>query len=45
MDDHYEAGRYQTHLLIVDLLNPQGAFRQLDLETNFSTGFPTEVRS
>lgn len=33
MDDHYQAGRFQTHLLIVDLLNPQGAVRQFDLES------------
>ena len=33
MDDHYQAGVWKTHLLIVDVKNPQAPFRQFDLET------------
>jgi len=33
MDDHYDAGGFKTHLLILDVKNPQRAFRQFDLET------------
>jgi len=33
MDDHYQAGLWRTHLLIVDVQNPLAAPRQFDLET------------
>jgi WD40 repeat protein len=33
MDNHYQAGVWRTHLLIVDVQNPQAPFRQFDLET------------
>ena len=33
VDDHYDAKRFKTHLLILDAKNPQAAFCQFDLET------------
>ena len=33
MDDHYAAGGFKTHLLILDAQDPQGPFRQFDIET------------
>jgi hypothetical protein len=33
MDDHYQAGVWKTHLLILDVQSPQATFRQFDLET------------
>jgi hypothetical protein len=33
VDDHYQARVWKTHLLIVDVQNPQAPFRQFDLET------------
>jgi hypothetical protein len=33
MDDHYQARIWKTHLLIVDVKNPQASYRQFDLET------------
>ena len=33
MDDHYDTGGFKTHLLILDVQNPQKAFRQFDLQT------------
>jgi WD40 repeat protein len=33
MDDHYQPRTWKTHLLIVDVKNPQAPFRQFDLET------------
>ncbi len=33
MDDHYQARIWKTHLLLVDVKNPQALFRQFDLET------------
>jgi hypothetical protein len=33
MDDHYAAGGFKTNLLVLDAQNPQGLFRQFDIET------------
>ena len=33
MDDHRQGGVWRTHLLIVDVQNPQSLFHQFDLET------------
>jgi WD40 repeat protein len=33
MDDHYDAGGFKTHLLILDVQDPRKIFRQFDLET------------
>jgi WD40 repeat protein len=33
MDDHFQAGIWKTHLLIVDVKTPQTPVRQFDLET------------
>ena len=33
MDDHYDTKGFKTHLLILDVQNPQKAFRQFDLQT------------